>query len=291
VRVATLLVLLFGLLLSSCGSSSEEKTSDKPTVTVAIPPQKYLLSALAADRFEINTLLPPGVDAESFEPSFGTMKSLMNSKAYFSIGSMPFEEQMLDKIKSNFPKLKIISPPSGLHLIYGSHGDAHHHHDGHECSYDPHYWTSVGNLRVMAADMARQLIELDSSAKDIYMARLKRLDADLAALSDSISSLLYTRANTEFLIWHPSLSYFAQEFKLSQIAVQHEGKEPSAAWLKHIYSLSRKGLSVFVVEPEHDARLSLSIAKEMEIPTCEISVMSEDINHQLLNLAYEIARK
>lgn len=289
-RLAALLLL--SIVFASCAVKNDKHHYDKPLLTVAIAPQKYLLATLAGDKFEIQTLLPPGADPESFEPSFDAMKCLMNSEAYFQIASLPFENQLIDKIRSNFPELRIISPPSGLYLIYGSHGDSHHHHGGeNDCVYDPHYWTSIRNLRLMAADMANQLSILDPDAKDLYERRLSRLDIELNSLNDSINSILASSVGKEFLIWHPSLSYFAHDFGLSQIAVQHDGKDPDVAWLKHIYSLDKQMLTCFVIEPEHDARLSRSIASEMQIPVFQISVMSDNITNQLLKLAYEIARK
>ena len=37
-----------------------------------------------------------------------------------------------------------------------------------------------------------------------------------------------------FLIFHPSLTYFARRYGLQQIAIEHEGKEPSVSHMCHV---------------------------------------------------------
>ena len=49
---------------------------------MSIPPQAFLLQKIAGNSLNINTMLPPGADAESYEPSMQAQRSLEESGEY-----------------------------------------------------------------------------------------------------------------------------------------------------------------------------------------------------------------
>lgn len=271
--------------LGACSRSGEGKR----VVSVTIPPQQWLLQQIAGDRYEVNTLLPPGANPESFEPEMQQLMNLQNSAAYFKAGMPGFEQALLAKIRDNFPDLPVYDSSEGIELIEGTHPSHGADGDGHDCGADPHVWTSLRNARIMAANMLRRMVELDPEGRDYYTANFRALDRRLQALDDSIASVLAQRKGTAFIVWHPSLSYFARDYGLRQIAMEADGKEASVRQLREqIDAAAGERPALFFLQQEYDSRAARSIAEEIGVPTETIAVMQPDIARQARSITKAI---
>ena len=133
----------------------------------------------------------------------------------------------------------------------------------------------------MAANMLAELKKLDPERASEYEANYRRLDTRLQQLDDSIASVLAPRAGAAFVVWHPSLSYFARDYSLNQLVMEHEGKEATPAQLRQ--KLDEAGSArpvVFFLQDEYDSRAARTLASELGVPTAPIAVMNPDIAAQ-----------
>ena len=87
--------------------------------------------------------------------------------------------------------------------------------------------TSVRNARVIASNMLDAMVEADPVNADEYRRRHAELDRGLARMDSSMSARLAPLRGQGFMVWHPSLSYFARDYGLTQIALGGGGKEIS----------------------------------------------------------------
>lgn len=77
-------------------------------ITVSIPPQKNIIKEIAGDLVDVHIMLPNGADPHTYEPKPRELRSLTNTKLYFTIG-LPFEDVWLDKIiKSGGANLRVV---------------------------------------------------------------------------------------------------------------------------------------------------------------------------------------
>ena len=273
--IATICLLVCVCLMGSCGKNGGEQR----VVSVTIPPQQWLLQQIVGDRYKVTALLPPGANPETFEPDMQQLMDLQNSAAYFKAGMPGFEESMLGKMKDNFPDLPVYDSSEGVERLTGTHSQHDSHGDDHAA--DPHVWTSLKNARVMAANMLRHMVAIDPEGREIYTANFNRLDSRLAALDDSIAGVLAGRAGTSFIVWHPSLSYFARDYGLQQIAMEADGKEASVKQLRRqVDAAGAHRPVVFFLQQEYDSRGARTLAGEIGLPTASIAVMSADIADQ-----------
>jgi len=142
-----LIAVSTGLIgLAGCqkpNSPTTETTAEKLTVTVSILPQEYFVERIAGDKVAVNVMVSPGANHEIYEPKPEQLRSLANSKVYFSIGLLPFEKTWLNRISSANPKLLIVDTSKGLELQQMKYD---HHHAGEENheegELDPHIWLS-----------------------------------------------------------------------------------------------------------------------------------------------------
>ena len=218
-------LIFYALAVLTACSGSHKASDDRPTVTVSIAPQAWLLEAIAGDSVNINILLGSGANPETYEPSINTIKTASQSDAMMLSGALGFETQLAERLSSNNPQLAIVDTSKGIEPIYGthSHGDHTHAND----IPDPHTWTSVRNARTIACNMLATLIKIDPDNQSYYTARAERLDHRLDSIDRTIKSRLDSIPVKSFLVWHPSLSYYARDYGLEQISIGSEGRETS----------------------------------------------------------------
>ena len=83
-NVTYVVVLFFmGVFLQSCSYTKTEK--DKIDVIVSIPPEAFIVKAIAADLVNINCVMENGNNPESFEPSVNQIHKLSQSDIYFAM--------------------------------------------------------------------------------------------------------------------------------------------------------------------------------------------------------------
>lgn len=271
--------------LHSCSG----KTNGKPVITVSIQPQKYFLDKIVGDKFDVICLLSKGSNPETYEPSMNHLMNLEKSKAYFRIGNIGFEMAIVDKAKTNNPDLLIFDNGENIEKIVGSHsGVSHSHEEGHHHNHevDPHIWTSAVNARIIAENMCNAVCQLDPANKEYYTERANELYAEIESLHSALKQQLSAVQGDAFIVWHPSLSYFARDYGLKQISMEYEGKEIPAKFLKaEIDSAKACNARVFFFQKEFDSRQAESINSEIGTKMVVINPMNYDWDTELKQIA------
>lgn len=289
-----ILILLLPALLWSCGNSRHDNA--KPILAVSLAPESRLLEALAGDGYEIVTVLENGANPELFETPMARRVAVDRSRVYFKNGGLPFEDAILATLPDS---VRVVDLSEGITPIYGTHGHHHGHeaeeHEGHEHhdgeGFDPHIWTSVKNARVMASNMAQALIDLDPSQADAVNSRLAALDARLDSADRAIAARLDSAGADKFLVWHPSLSYFARDYGLTQIAVGQEAKEVPVGRLKEIIdTAAADSIATFFFQKEYDSRQAETVSRELGISYETIDLLSRDWLEELNKITDVLTR-
>lgn len=264
----------------------------RPTLAVSIQPQRYFLEKIVGDKYDVLCLLAQGSNPESYEPSFNHLVNLEKSDAYFCIGNIGFELAVLNRVKTNNPNLKIINTSEGIEMLKGTHSGvlAHkeHAHEGHSHSHevDPHVWTSVKNAKIIAHNLYKAMLELDSKNKKYYTKNFNALIGELAELETEMNEKMAPLAGTAFAVWHPSLSYFARDYHLEQIAMENEGKEVPASVLKEEIDLARAhNVHVLFYQREFDSRQIQTINEQLGAEMVEINPMNYEWSNEMKKIA------
>lgn len=224
-------ITLFSLMLTCVGllAACSAGPSDKPIVTVSIEPQKYLLEQITGDKVEVRTLIANGANPETYDPSLTHVLNLSKSIGFLRMGNIGFEAAILDKIREEDPDLPIYNTSLGIIPVVGTHS-----HDGvsHD-AVDPHTWSSVKNAKIIADNMLKAMIEIDPANKGYYTRNHDRFAHHLDSLDNALAAKLAPHAGEAFMVWHPSLSYFARDYGLVQIpAGNADNKEVAITALK-----------------------------------------------------------
>jgi zinc transport system substrate-binding protein len=274
------------LLLSACIPKGEPNPG-KPVISVSILPQKYFIERLAGDKVDVNVMVPPGASPATYEPTASQLSSLTRSALYMKIGYLGFELSWMEKICSVNPSMKVVDLSTGINLLMGAEdeGQSQEHRHGHG-GIDPHIWMSARNAAVMAASMYESLCTLLPGEKELLAANLTGLLLEIDSLDQRIAGMLAGMEHRSFMIYHPSLSYFARDYNLKQFPLELEGKTPSPAHLKKMSDLGREQhISTIFVQVEFDQKNAEVLAQEIGANVVRVNPLDPDWPAQMLYIA------
>ena len=285
-----ILIVLAVLLVSSLtwlAVGCSTLTESQPIVTVSIEPQRYLLEQIVGDKVQVRSLLTEGANPETYDPTVTHMFNLGNSQGYLLIGNIGFEAAIADKVSEANPDLPTYNTSEGVIPVYGTHSHGDHVHE----SIDPHTWTSVKNARVITANMLAAMKELDPANADYYQKNFNNFSQRLDSLDTLIARRLANCHGKAFMVWHPSLSYFARDYGLEQIVVGNaEHKESSIAELRASIEKGRsQGARIFFFQKDYDSRQVAAINNEFAAVEVDINPLSYDWWDEMIKITDAIA--
>lgn len=275
--------MIFAVAALGAGSCKNRYISDqKPIIAVSIEPQRWLLERIVGDRMEVRTLMARGGNPESYEPSFSHLADLEGSAMYMQMGNLGFEHALIDRISSGLPELRIVNTSDSIDLITDA--------DGHDHGVDPHVWSSTTNARIISRNMLRAVSELDPEGTETYNDNYKRLIATIDSVDAACREILFQHQGASFIVWHPSLSYFARDYGLHQIPLGSEGKEHSVMNTRHVLDrVNNEGAVAFLVQQDFDQSKAGGIVNNDKIKVESINPLNYDWDFELLHTAEAIA--
>lgn len=279
------LILTIFILTTLFNGCSERKIVVENRAVVSIAPLKPLVENILGDDFEISVLVPQGASPETFEPTPKQLRDVETARFVFGTGLLEFEQELLHRVARNE---QIINLSQGIELITGTCSHAHHSHNAtceHDCTHehhhahgiDPHIWCSPKALGKMAENTYNAIThEMPDSTK--YGERYTTLCIKLLELDEEVAELCRQSPRSTFFIYHPALTYLARDYGLTQVAVEHEGKEPSAKHLARIIEhVQKHGVKHIFYQSEFPASSVEIICKDCNATAVEINPLEEDI--------------
>lgn len=301
-RTSIIITFLLIFLLTACVS----KQTEGNIVTVTIEPQRYFAEKIAGDKFKISCVVPAGQSPETYDPTPQQMIQVGKSLAYLRIGHIGFEQAWMDKIRENNPKLEVFDTSEGINLLTDTEEDSHaHNHDGHDHSVhvgedehrhhhhggvDPHIWSSITGAKVVAWNTLNAFIALDPNNTEYFWKNYNELVDEIDKTESEIKQLLDPLTDRTFIIYHPALTYLANEFNLTQLCIEMDGKEPSPAQLKMLVETAHdNNARVVFIQQEFDQKNAELIAKETG---CKLTVINPLAYHwakEMIHIAKALA--
>ena len=282
--------LLSATLLFACQSYRAEQNAE---IVVSIAPLKYIVEQITAGDFEVDVLVPAGTSPETFDPTPRQMQNVQDATLLFTTGLIEFEQNIVERLEN---KSNVISLSRGIELIEGSHSHEDHaaeHHEGHSHHHgtDPHIWTSPRELKTMARNAYEAIIkQYPDSVK--YTAAYNDFVAQLNNLDTMCQQMCEASSARAFVIYHPALTYFARAYGMEQIAVETDGKEPSA---RHIATLieqaQAKGAHSLLYQKEFPRSVVDVIARDMGVEAQEIDPLKENVIENIAEITRLITSK
>ncbi|MDI6885750.1 MAG: zinc ABC transporter substrate-binding protein [archaeon] len=219
-------------------------------VVVTILPQADFVENVGGDKVRVTVMVPPGASPHTYEPTPGQLREVSKAKVYFKVGSgVEFEQVWMDKIMGVNPNMLIVDCAKGITMM----------------GNDPHIWNSPVNARVIVENICDGLTELDPGCEAYYTANRDKYLQEL----DDVDAYIHERLdrftkNRIFMTYHPAFGYFAEEYNLTQIAIEHKGKAPTPKVIQDCVDKARQyNLSYIYVAPQFATKDAEAIAQEI----------------------------
>ena len=278
------IALLIAIL---CGGCTSRRPADGEPLYVSILPLRSLVQGIVGDDFDIEVLVPPGASPETFEPTPRQFVGLNKARMVFNVGLIDFETTLLAKIED---QAKVVNLSRGIELIagtcsHGSHGHTHTH------GIDPHVWTSPRALQKMAENAYEAIREAyPDSVK--YETNYRLLQQELKALDERTAARIAASDVEYFIIYHPALTYYARDYGLRQIAIEADGKEPSAKQLTQLIRQAREdGVRRILYQSRFPASAVEVIARDIDAEYAEVDPLREDVIANIEEITGIITRR
>ncbi len=272
-----LAALLFGI--------APVQAAERPLVMVSIAPIKYLVEEIAGDFVDVEVLLPGGASPATYEPTPRQMVSLDRAQLYLQIG-VPFEGPLLRKAAGLMPDLRIVDCRAGIELVPVAEGG-----HSHGAEYlDPHIWLDPQRMMIIAASTAEAIRALEPTASQTIGRNLDTLLQTIEDADRGAAALLGGFDGREVLVFHPAYGYFTRRYGLRQVAVEDEGKAPSARRLATIMqSVGGRDVPAIFVQPQFSTTAAQRIADALGCEVVELDPLAEDWPANIVKIATRIA--
>ena len=287
-----LYLIILCVILAGCkgtpqkqADSGKASRTEKPavTVTVTISPYKYFVDQIAKGKVDVNVMVSNGNNPETYEPYAQQMMELSKSALYLKVGSIGFEQTWMKKLQDNAPDMKVIDTSVGIKPAKTPGGNI-----------DPHVWMSCSNARIIASNILKALCELEPKNKAFFEKNYQSLLSIIDKRDSTIKESFKKDPDLvrKFVIYHPILTYFARDYQLEQLAIEEEGREPSASQLKSLIERARKEKIKFcLIQAEFANRNTTTFINESHTKPMDINPLQGDWNRAMQEAALAVQGK
>ncbi|HEX2726506.1 MAG TPA: metal ABC transporter substrate-binding protein [Beijerinckiaceae bacterium] len=241
----------------------------EPLVVATTPDLKSITEAIAGGSARVESLVPPGADAEAFEPRPSHLALVRDAALVVRVG-LGFDE-WLDRLLRQAGNASLQRGGAGyldasndiaLVEVQGRSVEARSGH-AHGAA-NPHYWLDPVNAEIMSAHIAEALTRVVPDKRDAIVAAQARFAADLKAAVQRWSGALEPYRGAAVVAYHNSWPYFARRFRLNIVDVieTKEGVPPNAARLAALAARMREHkVRVILHEPFEPVEASRFLAE------------------------------
>lgn len=278
-KIATFIICALSIV--GCTTKSD---SDKKTIFVTITPMQSIIEEITAGDFDIEVIVPKGASPETFEPTPKQVTSFSDAELIFSTGLIDFEQSLIERIGDD---AEVVNLSNGIELIAGScsHGNHKHKH-----GVDPHIWTSPRALRTMVTNAHKAVMaHYPDSVK--YTEATGRLLERINRLDNYCATRIKAEGVEAMMIYHPAYTYYARDYGIEQIAIEHDGKEPSLRQTTALIEKAKEhGVKAILRQPQYSEDKVRAIANDAGAEIITTDPLAEDILGEIERVTEIICR-
>lgn len=256
----TIAILLLAVLLSSCrGQPASDSGTSAPVILTSTTFLADITRNIAGDRVQVESLLPPGADPHSYQPTPQDAAKISESRLMI-INGAEYEHFLEDLLENSGNEGTVVEASAGIR----PRTDAESEH-----GVDPHMWLDPNHVILYIENIRDALTHQDPQGEAVYKSNA---DAYVAELEDLDSWLLEQvgriPAEKRLLVTnHEALGYFAERYGFTVVGTVIESfssdASPSARQLAALIDQIRSsGASAIFLDASDNATFARQIADE-----------------------------
>ncbi len=216
--------LVFILLILSSGLSRAQDSAFQPVRVATLSTiLTEVVQRVGGGNVNVTGLVRPGIDPHEYEPKPADLAVLAEAQLILASGK---------HLEGYLTKLHQSSGSNGVLISVGDRfpslkmrpeeGEKHGGTDSNGLIEDPHWWNSIGNVRLATDIVCEELIQVDPAHASDYKKNAAAYAASLADLEKwakiKISEL--PRDQRKLVTSHDAFQYFAREFGFTIYAIE-----------------------------------------------------------------------
>jgi ABC-type Zn uptake system ZnuABC Zn-binding protein ZnuA len=255
--VVLFLIPLF--LFGACESRPAPTQSAAPQKIVVVTTMTVLgdlIQQVGGDKVEAKSLVPPGGDVHTYQPTPEDITRVAQARIVFYNG-IHLEEWLDGTIRSaGKPDLPIVVLAAGLPVIQEASEEP-----------NPHLWLDVANAKIYVEKIRDGLSNVDTGNATYYRDRAQSYLGQLDELDKWIQAEVerIPKARRKLVTFHDAFPYFAKRYGLALIGfvVESPGKEPSARETTALVRrIKRERVPAIFAEAQFSPKLMDVLAKD-----------------------------
>ncbi|MEK6866563.1 MAG: metal ABC transporter substrate-binding protein [Thermoproteota archaeon] len=289
IAIVITIPLISFTVFSSDSNQFKKINESKLQVMSSFYPLHEFSQNVGKEKVDVKLLVPVGVEPHDWEPTIKDVQQMQKSDLIV-INGIGFES-WVDKLHEMNYQGVIVDTSNGI--IKNIEEESVHDEYSDE-SGDPHIWLNPVFAKIQVQNIANAFSDSDPENRQYFQENAARYIKDLDLLDSKIRTEL-SACNHDFIAFHDSFSYFADEYDLTQhtiISSYAPHTEPTAKTLENVINKAKQlNLKIIFTEETADPKTSQVIANEiggkilvlspLEIGNdgTYISRMTENLNH------------
>lgn len=266
----TLIWLILTISCEQVSTDKENSTSldnEKPQIVVTTTHLRDLVEKITGNRFQITSLMGPGVDPHIYKPT--SRDILATSKADIVVFHGMMLEGKLSQALANGEKKGILTFNATARLprekiIFPNQ------HDGGEHHPDPHVWFDPKIWSFVAGEFTKMISNFDPSGKIFYAQNLKSFTDEIFLIENWASAQMQRIPSSQMKLVtsHDAFRYFGRAMGLEVIALQGVSTTTEAGLgdrANLVNLIKRQNISAIFIESSVNPSAIEEIAKECSV--------------------------
>jgi len=268
----SIVVLLAVVLLTGCGKKTTVDSDELKIVTSFYP--IYVLTANVVDGVDgvnlVNLTEQQTGCLHDYQVTTQDMKKLENADLFIINGAGM--EHFLDKIKENYPELKIIDTSEGIELI-----------ESHEGT-NPHIWLSIENAIKQLNSINNAVSEIDVDNANLYVKNTTTFTNELTELKNTMINELSGILSRNIVTFHEAFPYFANDLKLDIVSTIEDGENTAHSpkeLSEIITAVKDNNVKAIFSEPQYSDKMAQTISDETGVKIYKLdSIVTGELNKE-----------
>jgi len=246
-----------------------------------------LVRQVGGDRVDAFSVVPPGADPHTYQPTPRDVQALQGARLAFWNG-LGLDDTAAELVaEQQLPGLRVVVLSAGIEPMMGGDHDDHDAHDDHEghdhedgdgdahddehghahADGNPHLWLDPAYAIRYVEVIRDALVEADPASADTFRANATAYIAEINALDTWAKGEMATipAERRKLVTFHDAFPYFAEHYGLEMVGVvlKSPGREPSAQEVAALVTeMKQHQIPTVFAEPQFNARILDLAAKD-----------------------------
>lgn len=245
----------------------QPQSSGKIRVVASFYPLAYMAETIGGSDIEVTTLIPPGLEPHSWQPSAGDLVACSDADIIIYNGVGLDDWLRDDLLPSIDVSGKAIVDTTANVTLYRNVEQAEIQEHG---AYDPHTWVSPYEARQQAEAIYDALKRHDPANADGYTTRWNTLNEALTILDSAYAEQLSIRTKTSIFVTHDAFGYIARRYGFEQqsiVGLSADAQPGTETLIQIILQMQQTDTYTIYIEPGYSDAYVQTVRAELHTKT------------------------